>query len=1338
MPTTIPRTLVYLNLKGEEERLTDAALLEAPVPMVVLGEPGMGKTTLLERLGDQLGHRYITARAFLRQARPETTASGGVFVIDALDEVASAGEQDPINAVLAQLAAAGHPPFVLSCRSADWQGALGRQDIIAEYAREPLVLTLEPISAAAAIGFATESLDRARAEDLIAELQARSLHGLYGNPLTLGLVCKVVKAEGRLPKTSYDLFEKSCDLLRREDNQAHNRSRLANLTAGAFFDSAGAACAALLVTGAESLSLEAPGALGPSDIHIAEVEALPGGANIRAALSSKLFVRKRDGDRFGVLHKVIAEFLGARWLAALPPSVSRTRVFSLIAPDGGPPASLRGLHAWLSAYGDVHAHEVIERDPYGVLRYADPTRLSDGSVVRLLEALRQLSVEDPRFRSSDWRRQIAPGLARPALVRDLDRLITDRSTEFQFRMLLLEALEGQPVAADLAASLERILVTDGPQPFYFAERRAAADALVGAPGLILDWPMLLRPLQSRKGEDSRRLVVELITRIGPDRFPARQIAEASLSYLNLMPGQTSSSERSNTVGVLYLLAKATPPALAAAALDEIVSINPQPGRGRDWETRWGLAELIDDLVLSALKAERPGADRLLGWLRLTRERDGYRRGREAIQAVFQKDAELRRAVLHEALIVSRSHDTLWERYWRLADLNNGLNPSPEDLAFLIGKGDLDPAKPDDREQLSDLVRIGRSETGVIETVLNAALPLAARDPAFAAFLEDIRQVREPEWKKAEKERQRRNTAEKLKRWSAQRAKFETLQDELAAGAVSASYTPAQAYLGRFWDVANAAPPRDRVREWLGPELSDLALQGFEATLHRNDLPSPEAVAVSYAQDRRWYVLLPLLAGLLERVRDGRTLDDLRDDVLITARMALLREHVDADTGGEMLDRALTNWFASRPSAVERFVRLMIEPQLREGGPHVAGLYQLVRKERPRALKVLVPEWLATFPDMERTAEYEFVRHLLREGDVDALAQACERRRGLGYQDDDHALSWLGLGFVLDFAANQEALAAAAADPALLAHIRTWRSASRDDGVARLPTSLDALAWLIDTFRLQFPTTYRSSGRVRDIENSEAADSTQFLFGVIEEIAADLSDEALAIMDRLRAAPEDGYSEMIRSARTQQIVARRERDFTPPTLKGLRTVAAEGPPITVPDLQAVALDALARVQAQIRGDDLESASLFYENGAPRDENGCRDRLGVLLRGVLPAGIDIIPERQAPRRTRADLVFTLGLLHLPVEAKGQWHSELWSAAQTQLDHHYTRDWRAEASGIYLVFWFGPDVPKSRKLKSCKRGTKRPQSPEALRDALTVNIPQHRRAALSVVVLDLTRPA
>ena len=42
-------------------------------------------------------------------------------------------------------------------------------------------------------------------------------------------------------------------------------------------------------------------------------------------------------------------------------------------------------------------------------------------------------------------------------------------------------------------------------------------------------------------------------------------------------------------------------------------------------------------------------------------------------------------------------------------------------------------------------------------------------------------------------------------------------------------------------------------------------------------------------------------------------------------------------------------------------------------------------------------------------------------------------------------------------------------------------------------------------------------------------------------------------------------------------------------------------------------------------------------------------------------------------------------LVIEAKGQWHNELYSAASTQLYQRYSVHPDAEQQGIYLVIWF-----------------------------------------------------
>lgn len=1307
-------------------------------PVVVLGEPGMGKTQLLQALGETDGFRYVTARKLIRSDNPARLLDGGqTLVIDALDEVASATESDPINQVLGQLDKAGFPRFILSCRGADWQGAVGRQGIAEDYGRAPLVLTLLPVSRDEAIEYLTSILDQLRAVAAIKGLEDKTLQVLYGNPLTLTLVGKVVVAEGRLPETRHDLYAKSTELLYKESNPLKGQTRLSLLGADQVLDTAGALCAALLLTGSEAISLEAPGLVPAGDLHLSAVADFPDGGDARAVLGSKLFRRLSDGDRFGPLHRTIAEFLGARWLAGRASNVPAVRLMSLVTYSGGPPSSLRGLHAWLADFNGELARYVIAADPYGVLRYGDPTRLTDASVRRLLEALRRLSTNDPHFRSSDWSQQVAPGLARSGLIADLDRLIFDRKTEFQFRMLLLEAIEGQDLSAALAPKLQFLLTHEGKHPFTFAERRAAGDALIAAPGVFPDWPRLIRGLQFRAGEDPRRLAVELMTKVGTASFTPKQIAQACLSYLNLLPGRPAISERVNTVGVLYFLARQMPVSLIPDVLDQIVAMNPNTGKHRDWETRYGVSELVDTLVARALAISRPAPAKLLSWLRLVRTRDhAGGEQRKEIAEVLRADDNLRRAVQRLALVVATDHGNLFERSWRLGEINAALHPTPEDVVWLLSRTGLRSARSGDLEMLKDLVRISRTPKGVTPAVLKVAEALALKNPEFAAFLVEVRKSRTPDWKRKERDRKRREDKARDALWATHRASYQEKVGALRAGDLRAIYPPAQAYLGRFYDTPGNLSPPERLSNWLGDALSENALAGFEATLHRKDLPKADAVAESYGEQQRWSFVLPLIAGMTERARNGRDYEDLEEDVVIAARLALLHEHVDEASGGKLLEQALSGWFAARPAATERLVRLTIEPQLRHQRGQVVGLYQLVQDESPDLMvERLASGWLRDFPGMDRSSEFTLVAHLLHRGDWASVSTAAAQRHAAGYQDEEHRLSWLAIGFVLDFESHRAELDMAADDRDFLWTLRTWRGETRRKGAVESAAPLASLVWLIDRFRPQYPAAYRSGSSNGD---TNAADATDFLLAIIRVIASDISDEGLEAMERLRAAPEDGYSDTIRNARSQQIVKRREADFEPPTLVQVRAVTTGSAPESGADLKAIALDALARVQALVAGDDLNSDSTFYENGEPLDENRCRDRLGILLRGVLPADLDITPERAAPGGTRADLVFVRNRMHVPLEAKGQWHPELWSAAQRQLDARYTRDWRAEGAGIYLVFWFGPAAPTRCKLKGPPRGHKRPTTPEALREALMQRVPEHRRGAISVVVLDLSRSA
>ncbi len=176
--TYISRTLISDRGHDDARLLAETDIPSINAPIVILGDPGLGKTELTKTLEAQFGFKRVTGGAFYRNQNIArySTPPNSKLIIDGLDEITSSSGVSAIDEVLKKLSGAGNPNFILSCRSADWQGSTDRYKISEDYGVEPVTLHLQPFTYQDATAFLRSYDETIDVERVSYELCGRGTH----------------------------------------------------------------------------------------------------------------------------------------------------------------------------------------------------------------------------------------------------------------------------------------------------------------------------------------------------------------------------------------------------------------------------------------------------------------------------------------------------------------------------------------------------------------------------------------------------------------------------------------------------------------------------------------------------------------------------------------------------------------------------------------------------------------------------------------------------------------------------------------------------------------------------------------------------------------------------------------------------------------------------------------------------------------------------------------------------------------------------------------------------------------------------------------------------------
>jgi hypothetical protein len=501
--------------------------------LVLLGEPGLGKSTALQSeltdpasegelmlhvdLGATGQEQVLRSRIFGSEIFQSWSQSEGTLrlQLDSLDEARLRIE------VIADLLLEGlqgvdvaRLRLQIACRSADRHHRL--EEHLAElFGSEAFAMfELLPLRATDVSAFAGDA--GVDADSFTAEIVARNLVSLASRPLTLRFLLGAARSGGGLPDSVTELYLGGCKLLVEEPDEDRRRGSTAGtLSVSERVAIAGRIAGAMTFSGRSGILLGAAALPSADDVALDD---LVGGREITDTAATDIFAANeqairetlgtglfsvRGNGRMGFAHQTFAEFLAARYLAA---RMSKEQVLDLLTlRESGVRRvipQLREVATWLAMLSPELFDELLPADPDVLLR-GDLALANDEQRMVLVRAL-LLAAEGETL--NRWDRRIRgnlQALAHSAIADQVAGVLFDPAAARPARELAAE-LAGACRLQGLADQMATLaLEEDAPLPLRQTTVRALEDGLPPPEVLERLIPLALDPPASDISDELR-------------------------------------------------------------------------------------------------------------------------------------------------------------------------------------------------------------------------------------------------------------------------------------------------------------------------------------------------------------------------------------------------------------------------------------------------------------------------------------------------------------------------------------------------------------------------------------------------------------------------------------------------------------------------------------------------------------------------------------------------------------------------------------------------------------------------------------------------------------------